>query len=79
MLRKEWPRRKLFVFTLFLTLCTAVLAGTPGDTTTNTITVCSSGTCTQITIYYMLDSNHKWIVVGYKQVTFPDPNYTQEN
>lgn len=78
MQRKEQPKRKLSVFTLFLVLCAVVLAGTPGDTTTNTITICSSGTCTTTTFYYMLDSDHKWILVGFKQTTFPDPGYTQE-
>lgn len=59
-------------------LVTAVcIAGTPGDTSTDSMTYCDGPTCTTVTFYYELNADHQWVLVGMTTQDFPNPNYRQ--
>ncbi len=65
--------RKYFLATaasLSLLLCGTTLAGTPGDTSTSTVTYCQQVSCVRVTYVMVLNANHEWVVVDIREETF---------
>ncbi|MGH8602840.1 MAG: hypothetical protein ACREXR_08760 [Gammaproteobacteria bacterium] len=49
----------------------SIFAGTPGDTASDSSTYCTSGgSCTTVTVHYVLNINHQWEIARIETKTF---------